>query len=53
MSEAIKQESKSVLANIIKVFLMYYYFCKDLLLDEEGLEFREEVVYPDGAVYKG
>ena len=25
----------------------------DLLLKEEGLEFREEVVYPDGAVYKG
>ncbi len=25
----------------------------DLLLDEEGLEFREEVVFPDGAVYKG
>ena len=25
----------------------------DLLLKEDGLEFREEVVYPDGAVYKG
>jgi hypothetical protein len=23
------------------------------MLDEEGLEFREEVVFPDGAVYKG
>jgi hypothetical protein len=22
-------------------------------LKEDGLEFREEVVYPDGAVYKG
>lgn len=25
----------------------------DLLLKEDGLEFREEVVFPDGAVYKG
>ena len=25
----------------------------DLLLNEDGLEFREEVVFPDGAVYKG
>lgn len=25
----------------------------ELLLDEAGLVFREEVVYPDGAVYKG
>ena len=24
-----------------------------MLLNEEGLEFREEVVFPDGAVYKG
>lgn len=24
-----------------------------MLLQEEGLEFREEVVFPDGAVYKG
>lgn len=53
MSEAIKQESKSVLANIIKVFYISFHHYIDLLLDEEGLEFREEVVYPDGAVYKG
>jgi len=25
----------------------------DLLIQEEGLEFKEEVVFPDGAVYKG
>lgn len=25
----------------------------DKLLDEPGLEFRDEVVFPDGTVYKG
>ena len=53
MSEAIKLESKSALGNIIKVFFISFHHNIDLLLDEEGLEFREEVVYPDGAVYKG
>lgn len=53
MSEATRQESKSVLASTIKVSDNPFISILDVLLKEEGLEFREEVVYPDGAVYKG
>lgn len=54
MLEATRQESKSVLANTIKVNThINQIIYVDVLLKEEGLEFREEVVYHDGAVYKG
>ena len=53
-SEATRQESKSALENTTRVILTTSLNCLlDLLLNEDGLEFREEVVFPDGAVYKG
>ena len=52
--EATRLESKSALANTTKVILYTSLnWILDLLLNEDGLEFREEVVFPDGAVYKG
>lgn len=50
--EVIKQESRSQLANTTKVNLINQSYL-DLFLNEEGLEFKEENVYPNGAVYKG
>ena len=54
MSEGIRPENSYLLASTIKViYSLDLLTFVDLLLKEEGLEFREEVVYPDGAVYKG
>lgn len=54
MSEGIRPENSYLLASTIKViYSLDLLTIVDLLLKEEGLEFREEVVYPDGAVYKG
>jgi hypothetical protein len=50
---ATKQESRYQLGSTTKVCIQLLTVLLDLLLKEEGLEFREEVVYPDGAVYKG
>jgi hypothetical protein len=50
---AIRQENRYQQASITKVCFHFLTVLLDLLLKEEGLEFREEVVYPDGAVYKG
>lgn len=52
-TEATRLGSKSLPANTTKVCTLTQSSLLDLLLNEEGLEFREEVVYPDGAVYKG
>jgi uncharacterized sporulation protein YeaH/YhbH (DUF444 family) len=58
--EAIKQENNSVMVNSKDVSSipssprnMMSKFFYIVLSKEPGLEFKEEVVFPDGAVYKG
>ena len=38
---------------LISIDYLTNYLYLEYLSDEEGLEFREEVVFPDGTVYKG
>lgn len=62
MLEDVKPESNIKLANttevgfslkFLQVLLINHYFLIDKLSNEPGLEFKEELVFPDGTVYKG
>lgn len=53
-----KSVNKPDLVNITRVSLplyasMIWMYNIEFFSNEEGLEFREEVVFPDGTVYKG
>jgi hypothetical protein len=52
-SAVTKLVRRSVLANILEVRLFILLTAVDLLVNEPGLHYKEEIIFDDGTVYKG